>query len=133
MGNHRSTSFIWLKRYSGFMPGNAWNSINEDVWDFTKLINWNMLFKSFIFLLCNKPLTKGERLLLCSQVAPVVKHLLANAGDMRHGFEFWVWKTPWRRKWLPIPVFLPGESQGLRSLSGYSPWGRIDSDTSEET
>ena len=30
-------------------------------------------------------------------------------------------KTPWRRKWLSIPVFLPGESHGQRSLVGYSP------------
>ena len=30
---------------------------------------------------------------------------------------------PWRRKWQPTPVFLPGKSQGQRSLVGYSPWG----------
>ena len=30
---------------------------------------------------------------------------------------------PWRRKWQPTPVFLPGESHGERSLAGYSPWG----------
>ena len=30
----------------------------------------------------------------------------------------------WRRKWRPPPVFLPGESNGQRSLAGYSPWGR---------
>ena len=30
----------------------------------------------------------------------------------------------WRRKWQPPPVLLPGESQGGRSLVGYSPWGR---------
>ena len=29
----------------------------------------------------------------------------------------------WRRAWPPIPVFLPGESHGQRSLVGYSPWG----------
>ena len=29
----------------------------------------------------------------------------------------------WRRKWKPIPVFLPGESHGQRDLAGYSPWG----------
>ena len=29
-----------------------------------------------------------------------------------------------RRKWQPTPVFLPGESQGQRSLVGCSPWGR---------
>ena len=31
---------------------------------------------------------------------------------------------PWRREWQPTPVFLPGESQGWRSLVGYSPKGR---------
>ena len=33
-------------------------------------------------------------------------------------------KIPWRRKWLPLPVFLPGEFHGQRSLAGYSPWGQ---------
>ena len=33
-------------------------------------------------------------------------------------------KIPWRRKWQPTPVFLPGKSCGQRSLAGYSPWGR---------
>ena len=38
----------------------------------------------------------------------------------------------WRRKWQPIPVFLPGESHGQRSLVGYSPWGRKDWDMTEQ-
>ena len=37
----------------------------------------------------------------------------------------------WRRKWQPTPVFLPGESQGRRSLVGCRPWGRTESDTTE--
>ena len=41
----------------------------------------------------------------------------------RHGFDPWVRKILWRRKWQPTAVFLPGESQGQRSLVGYSPWG----------
>ena len=41
----------------------------------------------------------------------------------RHRFNLWVGKIPWRRKWQPIPVFLPGKSHGHRSLAGYSPWG----------
>ena len=41
----------------------------------------------------------------------------------RHGFNPWVRKIPWRRKWQPTPVFLPGESHGQRSLVGYSSWG----------
>ena len=38
----------------------------------------------------------------------------------------------WRRKWQPTPVFLPGESHGQRSLGGYSPWGRKESNTTEQ-
>ena len=34
-------------------------------------------------------------------------------------FNSWVWKIPWRRKWLPAPVFWPGESHGQRSLADY--------------
>ena len=41
----------------------------------------------------------------------------------RHGFEHWVGKIPWRRKWQPTPVFLPGKFHGQRSLAGYSLWG----------
>jgi len=37
----------------------------------------------------------------------------------------------WRRKWQPTPVFLPGESQGQRSLVGCRLWGRTESDTTE--
>ena len=49
----------------------------------------------------------------------------------RHGFHTWVGKIPWRRAWQPVPVFLPGESHGQRSLVGYSPWGRKELDRTE--
>ena len=39
--------------------------------------------------------------------------------------------TTRRRKWQPTLVFLPGESQGRRSLVGCSSWGRKESDTTE--
>ena len=39
----------------------------------------------------------------------------------------------WRRKWQPTPVFLPGESQGRRSLVGCHLWGRTESDTTDVT
>ena len=55
-----------------------------------------------------------------SQVTLVVKNPPANAGDMRHVFDPWVRKIPWRRKWKPTPVFLPGQSHGQRSLAGYT-------------
>ena len=40
----------------------------------------------------------------------------------RCGFDSRVGKTPWKRKWQPTPVFLPGKSYGQRSLADYSPW-----------
>ena len=49
----------------------------------------------------------------------------------RPGFGSWVGKIPWRRKWQPTPVFLPGKSHGQRNLAGYSPWGHKESDTTE--
>ena len=51
----------------------------------------------------------------------------------RHGFDLWVRKIPWRRKWQPTLILLPGESHGQRSLAGYSPQGCKDSDTTEVT
>ena len=51
----------------------------------------------------------------------------------RRGFSPWVGKIPWRRKWQPTLVFLPGESHGQRSLVGYSPWGCKESDMTEAT
>ena len=49
----------------------------------------------------------------------------------RPGFDPWVGKISWRRKWQPTPVLLPGESHGRRSLVDYSPRGCKESDTTE--
>ena len=51
----------------------------------------------------------------------------------RRQFDHWVGKVPWRSKWQPTPVFLPGELHGQSSLMGYSPWDRKDLDTIEAT
>ena len=45
----------------------------------------------------------------------------------RLGFDPWVGKIPWRREWLPTPVFLPGEFHEQRSQVGYSLWGCTES------
>ena len=47
----------------------------------------------------------------------------------RGRFNPWVRKIPWRRKWKPTPVFLPGKSHEERNLVGYSPWGHKNSQT----
>ena len=49
----------------------------------------------------------------------------------RCGFDPWVGKIPWRRKWHPTPVFLPRKSHGQRSLVGWHPWSHKESDTTE--
>ena len=58
----------------------------------------------------------------------MVKNLLAVR-------ETWVQslvgKIPWRRKWQPTPVFLPGKFHGQKGLVGCSPWGRKEQDTTE--
>ena len=41
------------------------------------------------------------------------------------------WDDPLEKGWLPIPAFLYGESHGQRSLTGYSLWGRKESDKTE--
>ena len=59
----------------------------------------------------------------------MVKNLPSDAGDAREcRFHPWVGKIPWRRKWQPTPVFLPGKFHGRRSLVGYSPQGHKESD-----
>ena len=63
---------------------------------------------------------------------------LQSMGSLRVGHD---WTTSlslftflhWRRKWQPTPGFLPGESEGLRSLVGSFLWGRTESDTTEAT
>ena len=60
------------------------------------------------------------------------KESACNAGDARDadsirtckrwGFDPWIGKIPWRREWLPTPVFSPREFHRQRSLADYSPW-----------
>ena len=49
----------------------------------------------------------------------------------RPGFDPWVRKIPWKRKWQPTPVLLPGKSHGRMSLVSCSPWGHKELDTTE--
>ena len=46
-------------------------------------------------------------------------------------FDPWVGKIPWKRKWQPSPVFLPGKSHGQRSLGGYRPRAAKELDVTE--
>ena len=65
---------------------------------------------------------------LYSLVAQMVKRLSTMRETLVRSLG---WEDPWRRKWQPTPVLLPGKSHGWRSLVGYSPWGHRESDTTE--
>ena len=56
-------------------------------------------------------------------MAQQVKDLPAVQETRRCGFDPWVGKIPWRRKWQPTPAFLPGKSLGQKSQMGDGPWG----------
>ena len=56
------------------------------------------------------------------------KESACNAGDLGQSLG---WENPWRREWLPTPVFLPDELHGQRSLAGYSPQGGKKLDMTE--
>ena len=51
----------------------------------------------------------------------------------RHGFNPWIGKVPWRKKWQCTLVLSPGESHGQRSLAGYSSWGHKELKMTEVT
>ena len=61
-------------------------------------------------------------------MAQMIKHLAYNAGDLGSIPG----KILWRGKWQPTPVLLLGKSHGQRSMVGYSPQGRKESDTTEQ-
>ena len=61
----------------------------------------------------------------------MVKNPSANAVDSGDAGLTWVGKNPWKTKWQPTPVFLPGKYHGQRSLAGSSPWGHKESDTTK--
>ena len=64
---------------------------------------------------------------------PSDKESACNVGDRRLEFYLWVGQIPWRMKWQPIPVFLPGESHGQRCLASHSTQGQKESDMTEAT
>ena len=72
------------------------------------------------------PLTES----MCFPGGTMVQNLPANAGDR---FDFWIWKIPWRRKWQPTLVVLPGESHGQWGLASDSLQFHKESDMTEVT
>ena len=68
-----------------------------------------------------------------SQVAGGKEHVYQFGRYKRHGFDPWVGKIPWRRKWQLLQYSCLEKSHRQRSLEGYSPWGRQESQTTEHS
>jgi len=63
------------------------------------------------------------------RVAQTVKNLPAMQEIQVYSLD---WEDPWRREWLPTPVFLPGEFHGQRSLAGCGPWDHKELESTEQ-
>ena len=85
--------------------GTGWATIFGVAKSWTWLSNYHFHFQSILGL----PWWLGSKEFTCQ--------------CRTQGFNPWIGKIPWRRKWQPTPVFLSGKSHGQRSLAGYSLWG----------
>ena len=107
-------------------------------YDWTTELNWTETSLSFTIslsllkLMSIESLTTSDHLILCrpflkSKVFPWwLRRYSICLQCGRPGFDHWVRKILWRRKWQPTPVLLPGKSHGRKSLVGCSPWGGED-------
>ena len=87
--------------------------------------HWNLLLNSVYFSIYTKHLW-GPGFICFKSPFPTFSGKELAWQSRRHrrcGFNTWVGKIPWRRKWQPTPAFLSGKSHGQRNLAGHSPWG----------
>ena len=133
--------FIWGMRLNVFHLSLAWVSVTA--------LSWNVVLV-LVSLIVQKPGEHTHSLLrmhfgtcrlfsFTSMFGQVWLLMWCSAKESacqyrRHKkcrFYPWVGKIPWRRKWQPPPVFLPGKSHRQRSLAGCSPWGLKELETTE--
>ena len=109
-----------------------WDDIKRSCNDhFSLLLKFGSIYNTFQFLIIFSftKLKAFQSILTWNETVNI--HCLQCRRHERPGFNPWVRKISWRRKWQPTPVFFPGESHGLRSLPGYSAKGRKELDMTE--
>ena len=126
---------VWRAAVHGVTKNRTWLS------HWTELNNWMRTFcltqgtlPDALWWSNGKEIQKGEVIGICIADSGLPWWLRGKefiCQCRRHGFDPWVGKVPWRRKWQPTPVFLPGKSHGQRGWVGYSPWDHKELDTSE--
>ena len=90
------------------------------------LFGWDFIFKNIYLFYLAVPSLSCSTWDLFFFFSVVVTQTIKNLPCRRGEFYPWVEKIPWRRKWQPTLVFLPGKSHGQ-----YSTWGHKESDTTE--
>ena len=70
-----------------------------------------------------------SRRLTCRCLMCLLWHLWVSTSPVAFPIHMYLY---WSSKWQPTLIFLPGKLHGQRSLAGCSPWGRIESDTTEQ-
>ena len=87
---------------------------------FPGFVQWMLLLG---MLLPSRPLCSALLPEILSGSSQVAQWQRIHLQQGRCEFDPWIRKIPWRRKWQPTPVFLPGEFHGQRNLVGCSQWG----------
>ena len=86
----------------------------------------------------SSPVMPSSHLILCRPlllllpIPPSIKLFSNESTLLMRWPKYWSFSFSRRRQWHPIPVLLPGQSHGWKSLVGSSPWGRLESDTTEK-
>ena len=115
-----------------------WSIFNTSIWN---LLTWKRIYSSekknpFESQVLQKKLTMvnehaGVNCLSTVLIICALPIWTLQGFCRRHGFNPCLRKIPWRNKWQPTPVFLPGKFHGQRRLVGYSLGGPKESDTTE--
>ena len=135
----RILEWVAISFSRGSSPLRGWNRVScivgrrFTVWAIRE-VHWS--YKKKIFKFIHIYICQGNFIyvgpfgaFLVAQTAKKKKKSTSIAG--RPGFDSWVRKIPWNRKWQLTPVLLPGESCGQRIVSGYSPPGHKELDVTE--
>ena len=119
----------------GFRVGHDWAHTHGEIYAFTLTCSKRLSCSKIVF---GKAMAPHSSTLAWKISWTEEPSRLQSMGSRRVGHD---WATSlslftfmhWRRKWQPTPVFLPGESQGQRSLVGCRLWSHTESDTTEVT
>ena len=130
---------IWTVRptsqYSVLLLTFSWGSVRKIVLNWLNI--WVLISRPIIHFLEKEMATHSST--LARKIPSTEEPGRRQSMGLRRVGHDWVTSLSlftfihWRREWQPTPVFLPGESQGQRSLVGCHLWGCTESDTTEAT